>query len=209
MASPLEGFPKAMAPRCCVVLLLLALCSLHQAFGFESKAGLGSLLETEAQSGNSLLNRLRMGARSQSKVQSVAEAQAEARAKALQLELNQVHEVVGASEEVKADLGACKTCVFVLERIKKGTNPLLGQVCHDLYPKYEKDYGLCHQTLEALSENGNNVRYWLFEGCYKYEVYQAKEWVKPCPSHVMCSVLQDLEGKAFCKPTKMEDPFAR
>lgn len=62
--------------------------------------------------------------------------------------------------------------------------------------------------LNSLSVNGNNVRYasgvcfvafvlfslwparryWLFEGCYKYETYGAKEWVKPCPSHVMCSV---------------------
>jgi hypothetical protein len=51
-------------------------------------------------------------------------------------------------------------------------------------------------------------RYWLFEGCYKYEIYNAKEWVKPCPSHVMCTVLKKLDNQPFCKPLPMEDPFA-
>lgn len=62
--------------------------------------------------------------------------------------------------------------------------------------------------MNALSLNGNNVRYWLFEGCFKYEIYRAKEWIKPCPSHVMCSVLKDLNGKSFCDPLPMENPFA-
>jgi len=62
-------------------------------------------------------------------------------------------------------------------------------------------------VLNALSLNGNNVRYWLFEGCYKYEIYQSKEWIKPCPSHVMCSVLKNLSNKPFCEPLPMEDPF--
>ena len=66
----------------------------------------------------------------------------------------------------------------------------------------------CHHVLNALSLNGNNVRYWLFEGCYKYEVYGAREWIKPCPSHVMCSTLQDLSGNPFCKAMPMENPFA-
>jgi len=103
--------------------------------------------------------------------------------------------------------GPCHTCVFVLERIKKGTNMLLPAICSEIYMKYPDAYSSCHQVLNALSLNGNNVRYWLFEGCYKYEIYQAKEWVKPCPSHVMCSVLQDLSGNPFCTAMPMEDPF--
>jgi len=105
------------------------------------------------------------------------------------------------------DFGPCKTCVFVLERIKKGSNMLLPAICSELYHKYPDAYALCHQVLNALSINGNNVRYWLFEGCFKYEIYQSKEWIKPCPSHVMCSVLKDLSAEPFCPALPMEDPF--
>jgi hypothetical protein len=107
-----------------------------------------------------------------------------------------------------AEFGSCKTCVFVLERIKKGSNMLLPAICSELYHKYPDAYALCHQVLNALSINGNNVRYWLFEGCFKYEIYQSKEWIKPCPSHVMCSVLKDLSAKPFCPALPMENPFA-
>jgi len=106
------------------------------------------------------------------------------------------------------DFGPCKTCVFVLERIKKGSNMLLPAICSELYHKYPDAYALCHQVLNALSINGNNVRYWLFEGCFKYEIYQSKEWIKPCPSHVMCSVLKDLSAEPFCPALPMENPFA-
>jgi len=105
------------------------------------------------------------------------------------------------------DFGPCKTCVFVLERIKKGSNMLLPAICSELYHKYPDAYALCHQVLNALSINGNNVRYWLFEGCFKYEIYQSKEWIKPCPSHVMCSVLKDLSAEPFCPALPMENPF--
>lgn len=107
-----------------------------------------------------------------------------------------------------SEFSPCKTCVFVLERIKKGTNMLLPAICSEVYMKYPQSYGTCHHVLNSLSLNGNNVRYWLFEGCYKYEIYGAREWIKPCPSHVMCSTLQDLSGQPFCKPMPMEDPFA-
>jgi hypothetical protein len=107
-----------------------------------------------------------------------------------------------------SDFGPCKTCVFVLERIKKGSNMLLPAICSELYHKYPDAYALCHQVLNALSINGNNVRYWLFEGCFKYEIYQSKEWIKPCPSHVMCSVLKDLSASPFCPALPMENPFA-
>jgi len=111
------------------------------------------------------------------------------------------------AKEGDDDFSECKTCVFVLERIKKGTNMLLPAICSELYLKYPDAYAFCHQVLNALSLNGNNVRYWLFEGCYKYEIYQAKEWIKPCPSHVMCSVLKNLSNKPFCTPMPMENPF--
>jgi len=121
------------------------------------------------------------------------------------------HSLVQSSSSVKAkegeEFGPCKTCVFVLERIKKGSNMLLPAICSELYHKYPDAYALCHQVLNALSINGNNVRYWLFEGCFKYEIYQSKEWIKPCPSHVMCSVLKDLAAAPFCPALPMENPF--
>jgi len=113
----------------------------------------------------------------------------------------------GRAGGTEGDFSPCKTCVFVLERIKKGTKMLLPAICSELYHKYPDAYALCHQVLNALSINGNNVRYWLFEGCYKYEIYQSKEWIKPCPSHVMCSVLKDLSAKPFCPALPMENPF--
>jgi len=116
-------------------------------------------------------------------------------------------QMLATDEEGGENFGPCKTCVFVLERIKKGTNMLLPAICSELYHKYPDAYALCHQVLNALSINGNNVRYWLFEGCFKYEIYQSKEWIKPCPSHVMCSVLKDLAAKPFCPALPMENPF--
>jgi len=122
----------------------------------------------------------------------------------------------GEKSEAKAQggaLGNCKTCVFVLERIKKGTDMLLPSICTEIYKQFAGDYKFCHFTLDALAANGNNVRYWLFEGCYKYEIYQAKEWVKPCPSHVMCAVLKQPAAsatsppKGFCQALPMENPF--
>ena len=68
---------------------------------------------------------------------------------------------------------------------------------------------LTSPLLHSPRLNGNNVRYWMFEGCYKYEIYGAKEWVKPCPSHIQCSVLKNLKNHPFCYPMPMEDPFKR
>jgi len=145
-----------------------------------------SLVQTHAQA----------GAQSQAQVAGQAQAQALVKAK-------------GPGEDGDGeDFGPCKTCVFVLERIKKGSNMLLPAICSELYHKYPDAYALCHQVLNALSINGNNVRYWLFEGCFKYEIYQSKEWIKPCPSHVMCSVLKDLSAEPFCPALPMENPFA-
>jgi len=125
------------------------------------------------------------------------------------IQSNSAVAVAGPGEDGDGeDFGPCKTCVFVLERIKKGSNMLLPAICSELYHKYPDAYALCHQVLNALSINGNNVRYWLFEGCFKYEIYQSKEWIKPCPSHVMCSVLKDLSAEPFCPALPMEDPFS-
>lgn len=51
--------------------------------------------------------------------------------------------VVEADAQAPAggDFGQCKTCVFVLERIKKGTNMLLPAICSELYINYPTAYG--------------------------------------------------------------------
>lgn len=36
-------------------------------------------------------------------------------------------------------------------------------------------------------------------GCYKQEPYGAMSLITPCPSHVICSHLQNLKGRPFCK----------
>ncbi|GAB5368653.1 hypothetical protein AAMO2058_001338100 [Amorphochlora amoebiformis] len=105
-------------------------------------------------------------------------------------------------------LDSCRTCVFILERFKRSTNTLLPAMCSEVYDKFPGSYGMCHQVLASLRSTGGNIRNWLYEGCYKYEVYQAKEWVRPCPSHVMCAALQGLDKSNFCQQMPMEDPFS-
>lgn len=53
--------------------------------------------------------------------------------------------------EGEGEFGACKTCVFVLERIKKGTNMLLPAICSEIYTRYPKAYATCHEVLNSLS----------------------------------------------------------
>jgi len=86
---------------------------------------------------------------------------------------------------------------------------MLTKICKQVQAVASAAYAFCNHVLDALAANGNNVRYWLMEGCYKYEIYEAKEWVKPCPSHVMCSALMNGESKPapFCKAVPMENPF--
>lgn len=114
------------------------------------------------------------------------------------------HSAKAGDEDAK--LTPCKTCVFVLERIKSGLE-LLPSICSEIYMKYPDSYGTCHQVLNSLTINGVNSRTWLFAGCNKYEKYNAKEWIEPCPSHVLCAVLKGLDTKEFCTALPMEDPF--
>lgn len=51
-----------------------------------------------------------------------------------------------------------------MERIKKGNNMLLPAICNEIYKNWPGSYSDCQNLLNALTLNGNNVRYWLFEG---------------------------------------------
>lgn len=99
----------------------------------------------------------------------------------------------------------CKSCVLVLERVQKEANLLLPTVCSELYMNLPEAYTTCHQVLNALSLNGNNLRYWLFEGCYKYEGGLPTN--KPCPSTLICEILQQLARLQDCAPETNPDPF--
>lgn len=102
------------------------------------------------------------------------------------------------------ELSQCTSCIYVLERIKMGFQFMLPSICVELFSLSSNalTYSRCHETLASLSVWGNNVRFWFHNGCYKSEPYGAMELIKPCPSHVICSQMQDLKGKAMCDPPK-------
>ncbi len=52
--------------------------------------------------------------------------------------------------------------------------------------------------LAGLSKWGLGVRQWLHEGCFRTEPYGAISRVQPCPSHVICSQITDLDDATFC-----------
>jgi hypothetical protein len=88
-----------------------------------------------------------------------------------------------------ADEG-CKTCVFVIERIKKGTNMLLPSIVVDLKNESESSFdqhkdaetALAHDEATVAFDSGT-IPY--VNGTPSVSFSLAKEWVRPCPSHVM------------------------
>lgn len=127
----------------------------------------------------------------------------------------------------------CKICIYVIERIKEGYQNLLPSICVEVFYKTASDpesYGKCHNVLASLSQWGHNVRHWLQygassahagargwgavltaaalarAGCFRAESYGAMELVKPCPSHVICNQLTNLEDGSFCDPEPVYSP---
>ena len=155
-----------------------------------------------------------------------------------------VHSFIHSDLSVPPPSICLPICIYIYEWICLSIHlPIHPSTYHLSITKSFRARFQCHQVLNSLSLNGNNVRYdkpflptpspldrrlffvffffsralfffffffaficcvafptpslrmcrvahrryWLFEGCYKYEIYQAKEWIKPCPSHVMCS----------------------
>lgn len=85
---------------------------------------------------------------------------------------------------------SCKTCVYVMEQIKRGVVQLLPVMCSNLFALPQLgSYDCCQHVLRAISVNSANVRSWITEGCYIDEVYGGREWASPCPSHVICAAL--------------------
>lgn len=120
-----------------------------------------------------------------------------------------------AGSGVGGGLGSCKTCVYVLERIKQGYQYQLPAICTEVFkggltgastsPTLAEDFGACHEVLAGLSVWGQNVKNWFHAGCYKSEAYGAMELIKPCPSHVICSQMTSLKQIPFCKAPKPDN----
>lgn len=62
--------------------------------------------------------------------------------------LAETHSKAAVKEE-GGEFTPCKTCVFVLERIKKGTNMLLPAICSEVYTKYPDSYGTVRRVTFA------------------------------------------------------------
>lgn len=109
--------------------------------------------------------------------------------------------------EAGKDLGACKACVYTIERIKSGFQNQLPAICVEIHKNvfrpsntcWYQDENSCYHTLDALDRWGIQVKSWIAHGCYKVEVYGQVEKITPCPSHVICAQLQDPEKVNFCQ----------
>lgn len=116
---------------------------------------------------------------------------------------------------VAAGVGPCKTCVYVIERIKQGYQYLLPSICMELFKgglangaaSDTQDYASCHEVVASLSTWGSHIKQWIHHGCYKVEMYGAMELIKPCPSHVMCSQMTTLKQEAFCDAPKPDNLY--
>jgi len=124
-------------------------------------------------------------------------------------------------KEVKSDYDSkdtthkkCPACIYALERIRAGypsSHSDFRGVCVEMYSVEKKEkkvegFAHCMEVLTALSMWGNNVDSWIRNGCFKSEPYGSMSKITPCPSHVICSQLEELESKntetdkkTFCK----------
>ena len=101
----------------------------------------------------------------------------------------------------------CITCIFVLERLRLGTNS--ETVCSEVRNMAEKrsinveevmwSYTICEEIVTSLSVWGDSVHSWQTEGCFKSEEYGTMERIAPCPPHVICSQLAPMKTERFSK----------
>jgi len=87
-----------------------------------------------------------------------------------------------------------------LKQIERGTNMLLPAIGSEAVAKFPGSEAVVIEVLNAISANANTVRYLIFEGCYVYSADGTKTWVKPCPSHIIGSILKKADGQPFCPP---------
>lgn len=93
--------------------------------------------------------------------------------------------------------GPCRTCIFVIERIKQGLSGPREEICEEVWfnSLTKTDYKSCFDTLDALQTWGGHFEGWLAHGCYRKESYGFLRGgfdmilINPCPSHVICGVI--------------------
>jgi hypothetical protein len=78
-------------------------------------------------------------------------------------------EIKGNDESKSSEsnkLGPCKTCIYVLERIKQGYEYLLPSICVEIHANNQQaeDFGKCQETIANLSVMGANVKSWFLNG---------------------------------------------
>lgn len=131
----------------------------------------------------------------------------------------------GPESVVSQPRGTCKTCIFVLERVKRGIQHSMDGICEEIwFNSFSKtDYESCFNTIDAIIQWKTHVHKWITDGCYRKETYgflragQDMIKISPCPSHVICSEITnpytktekkvyavESETKKFCPKPKDE-----
>jgi len=114
----------------------------------------------------------------------------------------------GEEEEKKGDakgggddIENCEVCTYMVANKEQHQSYL----CRGL--AVESQQKVCVQVLESLMWWVTNEVYWLNYGCQRTTDSGATEWVRPCPAHVVCGWLEDLNTrKPFCNPPDPQYP---
>jgi len=99
------------------------------------------------------------------------------------------------------DVENCEVCTYIVANKEQHQSYL----CRGLTS--ESQQKVCVQVLESLMWWITNEVYWLNYGCQRTSDSGATEWVRPCPAHVVCGWLEDLNTrKPFCNPPDPQYP---
>jgi len=99
------------------------------------------------------------------------------------------------------DIENCEVCTYMVANKEQHQSYL----CRGL--AVESQQKVCVQVLESLMWWVTNEVYWLNYGCQRTTDSGATEWVRPCPAHVVCGWLEDLNTrKPFCNPPDPQYP---
>jgi len=91
------------------------------------------------------------------------------------------------------DVENCEVCVYILENKEQHQSYL----CRSLQEQSQQK--VCVQVLESLMWWVTNEVYWVNYGCQRNTETGGTEWVRPCPAHVVCGWIEDLNArKPFC-----------
>jgi len=99
------------------------------------------------------------------------------------------------------DTENCEVCTYVVANKEQKQSYLCRGLTVDSQQK------VCVQVLESMLWWVTNEVYWLNYGCQRTSDGGATEWVRPCPPHVVCGWLEDLNShKPFCNPPDPQYP---